>query len=299
MIAGGFRQSLPTNGGRPARAAADRVDASSGRPEAVSRRCSFVDVPCDACSQPWLPGRDQAARLRTVRSMRRVDPEYPSKPGFLLGVFQVDQHLLRDGAGVLCSEQGEPAAMLEPADDRLVFKPGDNQLAIELGSVLPVFGIGNRSAIGHDRRHRVAIDDNASVVALGREPLTARLREPRAFVVVSRGDLVGGGIRVGQSVIGLVIGGRKAQFRVWREPAVGPVKRDSWSSPLDPAFSRSSSAVLSRAPMVTEEVAPEDPRSDRPCRNFGPSPCRSHPASTEVSSMIFKMTSAGTVTPPS
>ena len=174
--------------------------------------------------------------------MRRVDPEDAAKPGPLLGVFQVDQHLLGNGAGVLCTEQGKTAAMLEPADDRLVVEPGDDQLAVELLDVFLFLGIGDRRAVGDDRGHRVAADENAAVVALGGEPLAARFRKPRAFVADRDGAL--GRSRSGRESrgarVGLIVEGREGPA-----PRSAGTRRSGPSSAIFVGLA-SSRSVLSR-----------------------------------------------------
>ena len=69
------------------------------------------------------------------------------------------------------AEQGESAAILEPANQRLAFDPGHNHLAIELLNIFFAFGISDRGAIGQDRSHCVADDLDAAIVALSGKPL--------------------------------------------------------------------------------------------------------------------------------
>ena len=57
--------------------------------------------------------------------------------------------------------------------------------------------------------------------------------------------------------------------------------------------------MRSRAPTVIAAAIADSRRSGTPWRNFGPFPCSSQDGSIDVSSMIFRMTSAGTVTPAS
>ena len=64
--------------------------------------------------------------------------------------------------------------MLEPADHGLPLDPDDDQLVVELAGVLLLGGIGDGRAVGHDGRHRVADDVDATALAAGGEPLRAR-----------------------------------------------------------------------------------------------------------------------------
>ena len=114
--------------------------------------------------------------------MGRVDPEDAAKTRLVLAVFEVDEHLLGDGAGVLRTKQGVATALLKPAHDGLVVEPGDDELAVEVLGVFLFLGIGDRGAVGDDRGHRVAADENAAVFALGGEPFAARVGSSRAIV---------------------------------------------------------------------------------------------------------------------
>ncbi len=66
-----------------------------------------------------LPGRIHLLVIVLLVSMGRADPEDPVEVGRLAGPVELDQDRRRGGGRVLGAEQGEPAAVLEPADERL------------------------------------------------------------------------------------------------------------------------------------------------------------------------------------
>ena len=106
-----------------------------------------------------------------------IDPKDPAEPGSLAGVFEVDQDLLGDRPGVFRTEQGVAATMLKPTNDGLILQPRDDHFAIELAQIVFIPGVGDRRTVGDDRCHGIAVDLDATVVPLGREPFPARLRE--------------------------------------------------------------------------------------------------------------------------
>ena len=95
------------------------------------------------------------------------------------------------------AEQGKTTAILEPANQRLVIYPGHDHLAIEVLDIFLACGVGDRSPVGKDWRHRVTGDLNATIVSLSGEPLPARRGKAgtgfvsgsiRAFSEFSRDD---------------------------------------------------------------------------------------------------------------
>ena len=56
----------------------------------------------------------------------------------------------------------------------MIIDPGNDELAIELLDFILFLGISDGGTVGHDWRHRVAVDENAAVVALSDQPITTR-----------------------------------------------------------------------------------------------------------------------------
>ncbi len=77
------------------------------------------------------------------------------------------------------AEERKAAAVLEPANHGLILQPGHDHFAIKLSGVFFVPGKSDRSAVGHDRRHRVSRNLYTAIIALGSLPLPPRLSEHR------------------------------------------------------------------------------------------------------------------------